>query len=75
MVQAQYCSEWTELWYGTRQGSIPLFRDARTRVASLSSCSSIYYWLASNVGKSDASGSRSKVPFAVTCHIYYTHIR
>ena len=33
MVQAQYyCSEWTELWYGTLvQGSlacsIPLFRD------------------------------------------------
>ena len=27
MVQAQYCSEWTELWYGTFQCSIPLFRD------------------------------------------------
>ena len=25
MVQAQYCSEWTELWYGTLQGSIHLF--------------------------------------------------
>ena len=33
MVQAQYCSEWTELWYDTLQGSIPLFRDDRTRVA------------------------------------------
>ena len=22
MVQAQYCSEWTEIWYGTLQGSI-----------------------------------------------------
>ena len=29
MVQAQYCSEWTELWYGTLQGLIPLFRDDR----------------------------------------------
>ena len=27
MVQAQYCSEWTELWYRTLQGLIPLFRD------------------------------------------------
>ena len=27
MVQAQYCFEWTELWYGTLQGSIPVFRD------------------------------------------------
>ena len=32
MVQAQYCSEWTELWYGTFQGSIPLFQDNWTRV-------------------------------------------
>ena len=39
MVQAQYCSEWTKLWYGTLQGSIPLFRDDRTRVASVSSYS------------------------------------
>ena len=37
MVQAQYCSEWTELWYGTLQRSIPLFRDDQTRVASVSS--------------------------------------
>ena len=57
MVQAQYCSEWTELWYGTLQGSIPLFRDDRTRVASVSSSSSIYYWSASNNCKSDTSGS------------------
>ena len=42
MVQAQYCSEWTEIWYSTLQASIPLFRvDDRTRVASLSSSSSI----------------------------------
>ena len=27
MVRAQYCSEWTELWYGTIQGLTPLFRD------------------------------------------------
>ena len=27
MVQVQYRSEWTELWYGTLQGSIPLFPD------------------------------------------------
>ena len=38
--------------------------------ASLLSSSSIYYWLASNVCKSDTSGSRRKVPFAVTHHIY-----
>ena len=71
MVQAQYCSEWTELWYGTLHGSIPLFQDDRTRVASFSSFSSIYYWLTSNVCKSDTSGSRLKVPFAVTRHIYF----
>ena len=27
MVQAQYCSEWTELWYSMLHGSIPLFQD------------------------------------------------
>ena len=32
MVQAQYCSERTELWYGMFQGLIPLFRADRTRV-------------------------------------------
>ena len=52
--------------------SIPLFRDDRTRIASLLiSCSSIYYQLASKVCGSDTSGSRPKVPFAVTRHIYY----
>ena len=30
--------------------------------------SSIYYWLASNVCKSDTGGSQRKVPFAVTHH-------
>ena len=43
MVQAYYCSEWTDLWCRMIQGSIPLFRDDRTRVASVSSSSSIYY--------------------------------
>ena len=31
-VLAQYCSEWTELWYGMLQGLIPLLQDDRTRV-------------------------------------------
>ena len=37
--------------------------------ASLLSSSSIYYWLIYNVCKSDPSGNRLKVPFAVTRHI------
>ena len=36
---------------------------------SLLSSSSIYYWLIYNVCKSDTSGNRLKVPFAVTRHI------
>ena len=35
---------------------------------SLLSSSSIYYWLAFNVCKSDTRGSRLKVPFALTRH-------
>ena len=38
--------------------------------ASLLSSSSIYYWLVHNVCKSDTSGTRLKVPFAVRHHIY-----
>ena len=30
MVQAKYCSEWTELWYVMLQGLIPLFCDDQT---------------------------------------------
>ena len=37
--------------------------------ASVLSSSSIYHWLTSNVCKSDTSGSRLKVPFAVTRHM------
>ena len=44
MVQAQYCSEWTEVWYGMLQGSIHLFRDdPELQTVGLSSSSSIYY--------------------------------
>ena len=61
MVQEQYCPEWTGLWYG-----IPRLFDSfvprwpTQSSASLLSTSGIYYWLASNVCKSDTSGSRLK---------------
>ena len=62
-MQAYCCSEWTELWFGTLQGSIPLFRDDRTRIVR------VYYplqvfiidWLLILVNrKPHTSGSRLK---------------
>ena len=50
MVQAQHSSEWTKLWYGTFVWFL---------------CSEMTEPLASNVCKSDTSGSQLKVPFAV----------
>ena len=69
MVQAQYCSEWTEfLWHASSFDSfVPKWPNQNS--ASLLSSLSIYHWLASNVCKSDTSGSWLKVPFAVTRHI------
>ena len=54
MVQAQYCSEWTELWYGTLQG--PILCSEMTE-PDLQVYHLIYYWLTSNNCKSDTSGS------------------
>ena len=69
MVQAQYCSEWTELWYGTLVRFL-CHEMTQPELCELIIVSKYYYWFASNVCKPDTSGSRLKVPFAVTRHIY-----
>ena len=81
MVQAQYCSKWTELWCGMFQGSIHLFRDDRTKFQGSihlfqddrTRVVRVYHPLpvfiiVFNVCKADTSGSRLTVPFAVRHH-------
>ena len=61
--------DWVMVWHASRFDSfVPKWPN--WSCASLLSSSSIYCWLASNVYKSDTSGSRLKVPFAVTHHTY-----
>ena len=64
-----YCSEWIELWYG-----MPV-RFLWSEMTELALCEFIILFkylllIASNVCESDTSGSRPKVSFAVTHHIY-----
>ena len=72
--KAQYCSEWTELWYGMHVWFLvprwPWWPNQSCAI--LLSSSSIYHWLIYNVCKSDTSRNRLKVPFAVTHHKYKT---
>ena len=59
MVQAQYCSQRTELWYD-KLVQFLCYEMPNPSCVSLLSSSSIHYWFASNVCKPDKSGSRLK---------------
>ena len=64
MVQAQCCSEWTELWYGTLQGSIPRWPNQSCE------CIIIFkYLLLTNNCKSDTSGSDLR--YLLLWHVTY----
>ena len=71
MVQSTvlFWMDWVTVWHAC---SIPLFQDdydEQTWVEQVYyPLPSIYYWLIYNVCKSDTSGNRLKVPFAVTRH-------
>ena len=65
--KTQYCSEWT-YWTVWQACSIPLSQITKPELCEFIILFQVFYWLASYVCKSETSGSRPKVPFAVTSH-------